>query len=140
MNDLTNFLRERLESDATWARAATGEDWRSTGEGTLANRDVDGWNASSDNAHIATFRHTWDADHAARWSPTRVLREVEAKRQILGIHRLAGYDFEGRDVGPGCYECGHSAEYSDRGGWCETVRLLALPYADHPDYREEWKP
>jgi hypothetical protein len=23
---------------------------------------------------------------------------------------------------------------------CETVRLLALPYAGHPDYREEWKP
>jgi hypothetical protein len=23
---------------------------------------------------------------------------------------------------------------------CETLRLLALPYVDHPDYREEWRP
>lgn len=23
---------------------------------------------------------------------------------------------------------------------CETLMLLALPYADHPDYREEWRP
>ncbi|MFF7130415.1 DUF6221 family protein [Streptomyces sp. NPDC008240] len=23
---------------------------------------------------------------------------------------------------------------------CETLRLLALPYVNHPDYREEWKP
>lgn len=24
--------------------------------------------------------------------------------------------------------------------WSVNVRLLGLPYADHPDYREEWKP
>lgn len=23
---------------------------------------------------------------------------------------------------------------------CSTLRLLALPYASHPDYREEWRP
>jgi hypothetical protein len=23
---------------------------------------------------------------------------------------------------------------------CETVRVLALPYSDHPDYHEEWRP
>jgi hypothetical protein len=23
---------------------------------------------------------------------------------------------------------------------CWTARLLALPYASHPDYREEWRP
>jgi hypothetical protein len=28
------------------------------------------------------------------------------------------------------------------GGWALSValRALALPYADHPDYRQEWKP
>ena len=31
-------------------------------------------------------------------------------------------------------------------GWSETLngddlmRILALPYADHPDYRQEWRP
>lgn len=24
--------------------------------------------------------------------------------------------------------------------WGEVLLLLALPYADHPDYREEWRP
>jgi hypothetical protein len=23
---------------------------------------------------------------------------------------------------------------------CDTLKLLALPYADHPDYRDEWRP
>jgi len=23
---------------------------------------------------------------------------------------------------------------------CETVRLLALPYSQHPGYREDWRP
>lgn len=23
---------------------------------------------------------------------------------------------------------------------CDTLQGLALPYADHPDYREEWRP
>lgn len=23
---------------------------------------------------------------------------------------------------------------------CPTLRMLALPYADHPDYRQEWRP
>jgi hypothetical protein len=27
----------------------------------------------------------------------------------------------------------------DSCGW-DTLRLLALPYADHPDFREEWRP
>lgn len=45
--------------------------------------------------------------------PERVLREVEAKRRLVG--------------------------------WAETKALyvltaLALPYADHPDYRQEWRP
>jgi hypothetical protein len=35
-----------------------------------------------------------------------------------------------------CTEVGPDAQ-----GWpCQTLRLLALPYADHPDYRPEWKP
>lgn len=49
--------------------------------------------------------------------PHRVLAECEAKRRIVKRCRESngywGYDVE---------------------------RALALPYADHPDYRDEWKP
>ena len=74
--------------------------------------------------------------------PARVLREVEAKRRIVEIHRVVGgfEDEDMTDLGSGCSECGYSAEYGDRGGWCETLRLLALPYEDRPDYQEAWRP
>jgi hypothetical protein len=55
--------------------------------------------------------------HAERWEPVRVLAECEAKRRIVERCRASN------------------------GYWgAEVERMLALPYADHPDYREEWKP
>jgi hypothetical protein len=57
--------------------------------------------------------------HADRWHPTRVLAECEAKRRVVAAS-----------------EQGH-------GGWPDGVyfalQCLALPYADHPDFREEWR-
>ena len=51
----------------------------------------------------------------AGMSSGRWRAECEAKRRTLEVARLFG---------------------------CEkaVARYLALPYADHPDYREEWKP
>lgn len=79
------------------------------------------------------------AGHIAEWSPHRVLREIEAKRQVLDEHQ---------DVNDG--SCGTCVDgqwgYPTHGGSspqrypCRTLRLLALPYADRPDYREEWRP
>ena len=56
------------------------------------------------------------------WPPARVLREVEVKRRMLG--RIESHALlMGRDEIHG-----------------DLMRLLALPYADHPGYREEWRP
>ncbi len=58
--------------------------------------------------------------HAAEWGRERALAECEAKRRIVD-------------------ESG-----SGRGSWPDAIwrclQFLALPYADHPDYREEWRP
>ncbi|MEV0149084.1 MULTISPECIES: DUF6221 family protein [unclassified Nonomuraea] len=54
-----------------------------------------------------------------RFEPARVLREVEAKRALVGLWSRASSD-------------------DRRGGY--SLRTLALPYADHPDYRHEWRP
>jgi hypothetical protein len=64
--------------------------------------------------------------HIARHDPARVLAEVEAKRRIVEMG--ASYVPE--------------LEHGDNGEWAldATLRLLALPYADHPDYRQEWRP
>lgn len=65
--------------------------------------------------------------HIVRHDPARILREVEAKREIV---RQA--DLYLCDSGPGC---GYRTKHGH-----SVLRLLALPYDDHPDYREEWRP
>lgn len=56
------------------------------------------------------------------WGPDRVLAECEAKRRIVDACQNV--------------EQVHAAEFlADR-----MLAFLALPYADHPDYREEWRP
>jgi hypothetical protein len=76
--------------------------------------------------------------HIARHDPERVLADVEAKRRIIGEHPHGDF---GRPDSQYCEVC-HDDDGNPAvtGQWCDTVRLLALPYADHPDYREEWKP
>ena len=74
----------------------------------------------------------------------RVLAECEAKRRIVELHSI-------REASPSCSQCGGYTATTDgqRGivhhgyaiPWpCPTLRALALPYADHPDYREDWRP
>lgn len=61
-----------------------------------------------------------DAQHVHRWSSRRVLAECEAKRRIVAAiteHNRLGYDYPG-----------------------PILEALALPYADHPDYDERWRP
>lgn len=77
--------------------------------------------------------------------PDRLLAEVEAKRRIVNEH----YVFQ--DAVQACRQCSDKRAEDDPlvradrwvtlvPGPCSTVRLLALPYADHADYRDEWRP
>lgn len=67
----------------------------------------------------------------------RVLAECEAKRRIVERHVLAPYRFESLGLTiPTCEGCGTLEEDAP----CPDLRLLALPYADHPDWREAWRP
>lgn len=93
-----------------------------------ARLDEDEWIAQ---AAIRVYQAEWtpvglqsqfDArvdDHIARHDPKRTLAEVKCKRRILA-------EVPCTDLG--------------RDGYCRTAKLLALPYADHPDYRDEWRP
>jgi hypothetical protein len=76
--------------------------------------------------------------HNAPEKPSRVLAECEAKRQIIEA------------VGPrevwtnvtvrfGSQEIREPGEFLAMPGKCpEVLTLLAQPYADHPDYQQEW--
>ena len=62
-------------------------------------------------------------------APSFRLADIEAKRQII-------------DEAEGQVRLAAQANTWDnwRDGWLRALRFLALPYADHPDYRQEWRP
>jgi len=139
MDDLVQFLRARLDEDEQAAAAASDGPWtpwrkaRLHGLGQLEHAVMLPGDGIGSRATIVTA--SWlDAEHIARHNPARVLAEVDAKRRILDLHEAAEFEYADADV---CLSC-------DSGGPlpypCPTVRLLALPYADHPDYHDEWRP
>jgi hypothetical protein len=69
--------------------------------------------------------------HIARHDPDRVKREVEAKRRIIA--EMEGFSAEAEGDEP-------DQRGAIRSTALHVVKLLALPYADHADYREEWRP
>lgn len=133
MSDLAAWLRAQLDEDERVARVASPGPWRVDSE-TYAEAIY----GASDEAVIAggrwggeasVFDSTADAIHIARHDPARVLAEVAAKRKILELHPAAGL-LSAPDL------CGSCAAYP---GPCDTLRLLALPYAGMRGWREEWR-
>lgn len=92
-------------------------------ERTEAEKQPDGEEAMLDGWEIiATAESNYPCYEYLRIAKRRVLADVEAKRRIVArVEHHAS--LMGRD------------EIHD-----DLLRLLALPYADHPDYREDWRP
>ncbi|MEE1814225.1 DUF6221 family protein [Streptomyces sp. SP18ES09] len=140
MADLIAFLRARLDDDEQTARAAAaaigGDD------------DADVPLTIADDAYEAV------AEHIARHDPARALAEVEAKRLILLIHntpaavspKLAAIGLregEAPEDDRSCMGCGLNMmedPITADVNACPILRALALPYADHPDYQDSWRP
>jgi hypothetical protein len=130
VDDLVSFLKARLDEDETAIRS---------------------WAACC--VHIDACDET--GGYLERFDELRMLAEVEAKRRMLDLHEPepSGYQY-GRYVYPAlgdlaCSHCeslchsssGISCNGSPDAPWpCPTVRLIAAVYAEHPDYREEWRP
>jgi hypothetical protein len=108
-----------MEDLVTWLRAQLDEDERVARRAADFRFNYQGGSGVGDTL-IRRF-----AD------PKRALAEVDAKRRILEQHPEDGEGFCGDGIGlVGC-KWAHP---------CPTLRLVALPYADRPDYREEWGP
>lgn len=83
-------------------------------------------------------------------SPARWQAEVDAKRQMLDLHEpephRGGWPIADLTRCGYCARLCHSSSGiscdvpTDALYPCDTVRLLALPFADRPGYREEWRP
>jgi len=61
---------------------------------------------------------------------SRVFAECKAKRRIVEWAAPVLTNWPGAAAG--------ARHVSDDG--LDVLRILALPYADHPDYDEEWRP
>jgi uncharacterized protein DUF6221 len=123
---LVEFLTARLDEDEQSAHEA--ED--SLGKLNMAwsfqpDGDLGGKVLARDHYVMIPKGTTTIAQHIARHDPARILREVEAKRRIIIEHHPVD-PCDAHDVALGTISC-------------DTLRLLALPYADHPDYDERWR-
>jgi len=127
MNDLVQFLNDRLAEDEAAARGVLAnaegrpleqgryEQWVGVNETILGDQA----------GHVVAYGVAWYAlPHIARHDPARTLREVAAKRAILELDICMACDVEGQP-------CDHR-NY--------TLEYLAEAYSDHEEYREEWRP
>lgn len=128
MDDLVQFVTARLDEDAGLAEQAAhcgAPEWNTDADSllllSLANRQ-----RLAERGVPEALAGAVEAHHA-RHDPARVLAEVEAKREVV---RLA---IRANDFGP-TFMHGFGAAME------QALRLLALPHATHPDYRETWRP
>jgi len=103
--------------------------------------EANAWRATEDDPGEMDFR--WYK--VPTYTPARVLADVEAKRQIIAEHSPQDYESEEDNFAEVtfCVTCSYTGGAGGTVGGkypCTTLRLLALPYADHADYREEWRP
>ncbi len=123
---LVEFLMERIAEDEAHAREAMGA---TDGEWSSWNRswDAGARDLAAGGERIAALPTTID-EHVCRHDPARVLAECEAKRRIIS---RADMVLRGREQG--MFNDGQAQDAGD------NLRALALPYADHPEFQEEWR-
>ena len=121
---LAEFYAARLDEDEAAARAATPGEWAAL-DGGVMSVENESWPVSS----TESARNREDRVHIARHDPARVLREVEAKRKILETIDHAERESDAVD---NIQIDGYLAD--------DLRKLLALPFSDHPDYDQEWRP
>jgi hypothetical protein len=131
VDDLTAFVRARLDEREAKARKATPGPWRWVDPGGESRSALVGpapWKGEWQTV-LEVRTQQWpsrqDAAFIADNDPEFVLADVAAKRQILEQYELADGGMTGQIL-RNCLDT--------------PIRLLALPFAGHPDYREEWKP
>lgn len=120
MTDLAAWLLEQIAEDERHASVMAAEyptPWDMADRGRIARVVADG-----PHFHEVIRVEQDQVSKDVGW-----LGECAAKRQVVELH---GDQHDCADPSSGVYP------YVG----CRTLRLLALPYADRPGYREEWRP
>lgn len=110
MSDIVAFIRERMDEREAWAKAS---------DGTTFNPDYL-WSED-----VARGFSDDDLRHIAANDPAYVLADVAAKRRILEWIDVT----EDRSISTDAWAIGNAIRVA-----------LALPYADHPDFKPAWRP
>lgn len=126
MEELLQFLRDRTIEDKQAAKRAKPGPWYADGGGVYATDPTD---------EVVSYTES-SAPHIARHNPARVLTEIDAKRRIIADYEDAERSLTAAAPGTPPHDIMTGATNTLR----RTLRLLALSYADHPGYREEWRP
>jgi hypothetical protein len=151
---LVEFLRARLDEDEQVARAAFSKmyprsaEWSASGMQVRTNDPLGG----AERPGTLVVQHSWpnEIEHIARHDPARVLAEVAAKRQIIDAYleersrRDIYQSADARAAEDAGVVPGQAIQRRASAALCRgleiAVERLALPYADHADYRPEWAP
>lgn len=139
MDELVQFLRDRLDEDERIARTASedvdhGDRWEAELYGDDPEKQ-DAWGRlpfEEDPTPWVCVRH------AARHDPARILADVEAKRRAVDECAYWNEKLAQAAANPNArpYPC--LGEILDAVN--PILRALALPYVDHPDCKPEWRP
>lgn len=130
MKDLIEFYRARLDEDESAAQALMRGGNPKIGKPGQWNAYLEGgdegWAVEDDAAGMAPgiVRAREVADHVAQHDPARVLRKVEAGRELIKLCETRWtHDLRGTE-----------------GGLEMALELAVYEWADHPDYQENWRP
>lgn len=142
--ELVAFIRDRLADDEETARKATA---RQSGGDTWTYDGTDVRAASG--LTVARRQVPVLAEHIALHDPDRVLTEVEAKRRAIAPYAVALEECQA--IRAQMREVIHKDHdefarlHRRESELIEAARILApvvgalaLPYAEHSDYRHEW--
>jgi hypothetical protein len=121
----------------------SGENWTAFDESTQGTRRVD---VDHSIERVVAVTRAWRGEHIARHDPARVLREIDAKRQLIargGPFCTSNCDEPGNEpMDPDTNWTAPLEHHLDCAAY-KAAGLLALPYADHPEHpehREDWRP
>jgi hypothetical protein len=140
---LVEFLLARIAEDEAVAEASPTQRWRYDGGAPLGHWARGAGAAAMVMTEWANGHSTFVVQvpsggggrpgvepHIARHDPVRVLAECAAKRRIVDDAAA----IEGIASGASSPKFADGAHFAMQ----DVLLYLAQPYADHPDFREEW--
>lgn len=130
---LAEFLLARIAEDYEVAWGAAPSPWREgPGNPPIGRRWV--LDRFGDTTAICHYGGTYG--HVLRFDPSRILADCEARRRIVELADPDALYRDGEAVDPLDLE-----EWTNGARWALdlTLRVLAQPYDDHPDFDPAWR-